>query len=289
MREAGIDIIPALPTGAIRSLFSRADLRNHRKIIVIDHHLAYTGSQNLVDPQFFNQDANVGLWIDAMARISGPGALTLSAVFEFDWAIEKQMAFIPPPALPQLTKDASEGLLQVVPSGPDLQPDAIHELLLSAIYSSQRELIMTTPYFVPDESMITALITAALRGVNVILIVPAHNDSRMVRFASASHYEALMSAGVSIALFEGGLLHTKSMTIDDTFCIFGSVNLDIRSLWLNSEISLFIYDAPFCQRLKQLQNNYLENARFLELDKWIKRPRWKRFVENTFRLGSPLL
>jgi len=263
-------------------------LRNHRKIVVIDDDVAYTGSQNLVDPRFFKQEAGAGQWVDAMARITGPTVSSLDAVFELDWSVETRKPFEAPAPAPT-RPDQAGPVVQVVPSGPDLQPEGIHQLLLTAIYNARSEIVMTTPYFVPDESMILALLAAARRGVRVTLIVPAHNDSLLVRHASVASFDALMTAGVVIALFKGGLLHTKSLAIDGEVSLFGSVNLDMRSLWLNFEISLFVYDAGFCTQLRQLQDSYLENSEMLRLEEWRRRPRWRKFVEDAFRLFGPVL
>jgi cardiolipin synthase A/B len=289
LHEAGVDFSGALPTGLFRTLIARADLRNHRKIAVIDDRVAYSGSQNLVDPRFFKQESGVGKWVDAMARITGPIAASLDGVFKLDWSVETGDVFDPSPVFTRKIPDSTGSVIQIAPSGPDLRPEAIHQLLLTAIYAARHELIMTTPYFVPDEAIITALLTVALQGVNVTLIVPAHNDSWLVQYASASHYEDLMAAGVRIALFNGGLLHTKSLTIDGHMSLFGSVNLDMRSLWLNFEISLLVYDRDFTGQLQLLQNIYLEDSEELNFDKWKRRPAWKRFFEDTCRLAGPLL
>lgn len=289
LREAGVDFSAALPTGLFRTLIARADLRNHRKIAVIDDCVAYSGSQNLVDPRFFKQDSGVGEWVDAMARITGPIAASLDGVFKLDWSVETGDVFAPPSAFLRETTGLPGSVIQIAPSGPDLRPEAIHQLLLTAIYAARRELIMTTPYFVPDEAIVTALLTVALRGVDVTLIVPAHNDSKLVQYASASHYEDLMAAGVRIALFNGGLLHTKSLTIDGHMSVFGSVNLDMRSLWLNFEISLLVYDRDFTGQLQLLQNIYLKESEELDFEKWNRRPAWRRFLEDACRLAGPLL
>jgi cardiolipin synthase len=180
-------------------------------------------------------------------------------------------------------------VVQLAPSGPDLRPEAIHRLLLTAIYAARRTLVMSTPYFVPDDSILTALLTAALRGVDVTLIVPARNDSFLVRHASVASFDDLLTAGVRIARFNGGLLHTKSLTVDGELSFFGSVNLDMRSLWLNFEISLLVYDRDFTGRLFELQNEYIRNSDWLELDQWRCRPARSRFIANTCRLLSPLL
>jgi cardiolipin synthase len=289
LRAADVELIPALPTGAIRTLFARADLRNHRKIIVIDERIAYSGSQNLVDPRYFKTNAGVGEWVDAMVRVTGPAAVALDGVFRLDWAVETGTAF-EPPCTPAATQAGSDGsIVQVVPSGPDLQPEAIHWFLLTAIYSARTELVLSTPYFVPDESILTALLTAALRGVAVTIVVPAKNDSLLVRHASVAHFDELLAAGVRIALFEGGLLHTKSLTIDGELSLFGSVNLDMRSLWLNFEISLLIYDPDFTNKLRSLQASYLQGSRFVESEEWRHRSLRSRVLANTCRLLSPLL
>jgi cardiolipin synthase len=289
LRHAGVELSAALPTGPLRTLFVRRDLRNHRKIVVIDDHVAYTGSQNLVDPRFFKQKSGVGEWVDAIARITGPAAAALDTVFGLDWTVETGRTYELPLAAAKESPSLAGSMVQVVPSGPDLQPEAIHQLLLTAIYTARRELVMTTPYFVPDESVLTALLSAALRGVEVTLIVPARNDSVLVRYASVAHFDDLMSAGANIALFKGGLLHTKSLTIDRGISVFGSVNLDMRSLWLNFEISLFVYDAVFTKQLGALQQTYLRNSSRLELDAWRRRTALRKFTENTFRLLGPLL
>lgn len=148
---------------------------------------------------------------------------------------------------------------------------------------------MTTPYFVPDDAILTALMTAALRGVKVTLIVPARNDSLFVRHASVANFDDLLSAGVRIALFEGGLLHTKSLCIDAEVCLFGSVNLDMRSLWLNFEVSLLVEDCSFAKRLGELQRHCLASSRWLEIDVWRRRPTHLRFLANACRLVGPLL
>ncbi|MCG6965010.1 MAG: cardiolipin synthase [Chromatiaceae bacterium] len=289
LRDAGVELTAALPTGLLRALFVRQDLRNHRKILVIDDRVAYTGSQNLVDPRFFKQNVGVGEWVDAIARITGPTAAALDSVFELDWSVEIGREYEQPRAIEHAARPSAGSMIQVVPSGQDLRPQAIHQLLLTAIYSARRELVMTTPYFVPDDSMLTALLSAALRGVAVTLIVPARNDSVLVRYASVAHFDDLMSAGVNIALFKGGLLHTKSLAIDGEFSVFGSVNLDMRSLWLNFEISLFVYDAAFTQQLSALQHNYLANSDLLDPEAWRRRPAWRRFTENALRLLGPIL
>lgn len=289
LRAAGIQFQAALPTGLVPSLFARADLRNHRKIVVIDGRVAYAGSQNLADPRFFMQGAGAGEWVDAMVRVTGPVVRALDSVFEHDWAMETGKEFtVSDPGEPGVVPTKGS-LMQAAPSGPGAQPQALQQLLLTAIYASRHELIVTTPYFVPDDSILLALCSAAQRGVDVTLIVPAHSDSRLVRYASAAHFDDLLSAGVCVALFKGGLLHTKSMTIDGATSLFGSMNLDMRSLWLNFEIALVVYDADFTGRLRALQQRYLQDSERVDPIVWRGRPRWRRIVEDTVRLLGPVL
>lgn len=290
LRDAGVRVVEALPVGPLRALFIRTDLRNHRKIAVIDRKVAYTGSQNLVDPRYFKQDSGVGEWIDAMARIEGPAVGSLAETFEVDWCLETGETFEPlEPVVPGRRTTTDDAIIQVVPSGPAYRPDAIHQLLLTTIYLAREELIITTPYFVPDDATTTALLSAALRGVEVTIILPARNDSLLVRCASAAGFDDLLSAGVRIAQFTGGLLHTKSITVDRKLCVFGSVNLDMRSIWLNFEISLFVYGMNATGRVRDLQQRYIAQSDMLDLTAWRKRPYANRLVENTLRLFGPLL
>ena len=290
LRRAGVKVVALLPTGLVRSFFVRADLRNHRKIAVIDDRVGYTGSQNLVDPRLFKQEAGVGEWVDAMVRVQGSAVAVLAELFLHDWCLQTGDALEPPPAEDLRALEVHPGaVVQVVPSGPGARPDAIRRLLLTAMFEASEELVITTPYFVPDESILTALISAATRGVAVTLIVPERNDSVLVRYASAAHLDELMVAGVRVARFRDGLLHTKSITVDGAFSVFGSVNLDMRSFWLNFEISLFVYDTEFTTRLRALQQCYLERSKDLDLDTWRKRSRRQRLAEDALRLASPLL
>jgi cardiolipin synthase len=177
----------------------------------------------------------------------------------------------------------------VIPSGPIPQPLAIQQLILGALYAAQRELIITTPYFVPDESVLTALLSAAHRGVKVTLVLPAINDSRLVDLAGKAVFADLLEAGVHIAAFNGGLLHTKSITVDGEFALFGSVNMDMRSLWLNFELSLLIYDRESTALIRRMQQGYLDDSDPVSLNEWRQRSFKQRFLENAVHLLAPLL
>lgn len=287
LRAAGVSVVEVLPVNPLRALFVRFDLRDHRKIAVIDRSIAYTGSMNIADPRFFKQDAGVGEWVDAMARIEGPAAWVLEAVSLSLTALQTGSHFapLPPPDLPP----AGNGHVQIFPSGPQTSRVRIDALLLTAIYAARREIVLTTPYFVPGEALLTALRSAALRGVRVILIVPEKIDSRLVRYASEAYNEDLLEVGVTILRFRDGLLHTKSVVVDEEFTVFGTVNLDLRSFELNFELSLIAFDHEFSAATRALQRAYESRSRALRLDEWRARPRSRRLLENAVQMMSPLL
>ncbi len=301
MRDAGIKVQESLPSGLIKALFARIDIRNHRKIIVIDGKIAYTGSQNMADPRYFKQNAGVGKWVDIMTRIQGPVVETFAGTFASDWYLEsdtdnfkiidnnvnttqiRNIGDIYP------CSAAGKSSVQLIPSGPGFTQEAIHSLLLSSIYAAREELILTTPYFIPDESLLTALKTAALRNVTVTLIIPKHNDSKLVHYASRAKYETLAHAGVNILLFTGGLLHSKTITIDNKFALLGSVNLDMRSFWLNFETTMIIYCKNFTQTIRTVQYQYIADSEPLDLLDFHNRTFRDRLKENSALLVSPLL
>lgn len=291
LRDAGIEIRAALQAGVIRMLFVRFDLRLHRKIAVIDGRVGYAGSMNLVDPRFFKQTAGVGEWVDAMARLEGPAVHALGLVIEEDWELETGKKLVcksvdEPAATPALPRSAA---VQVLPSGPADHGQAIEDLVLATIYAARREVVLTTPYFVPDELLLTALASAAWRGVDVVLIVPAQVDSKLVRLASAAQRGDLALAGVRINEYRGGLLHTKSVTVDGELSLFGSLNLDPRSQHLNFEITLAVYDRLFTAELRRLQCSYLERCLPFDLPAWQQRSLPMRLAQDVGRLVSPLL
>jgi cardiolipin synthase len=301
LREAGVNVEEALPAGFFKALFVRIDIRNHRKVVIIDGKIAYTGSQNMADPDFFKQASGVGQWVDIMVRIEGPVVEALAGTFISDWLLENDSEKNRSLSLDQdidhirriadIRHQPPLGNLpvQLVPSGPGFAPDAIHHLLLTTIYSSRRKICLTTPYFVPGEAILTALKSASLRGVEVTIIVPETNDSKLVHHASWARYEELILSGISVKLFNTGLLHSKTITVDDDFAILGSVNLDMRSLWLNFELSLFIYDSTFCKELLAIQHDYQAQSRLLTLDELNSRSLKEKFFQNTALIIGPLL
>jgi cardiolipin synthase len=291
LKSGCVEVAFALPVSTLSVFKIRPDLRLHRKIAVIDDAVAYTGSFNLVDPRFFKQEAGVGEWVDAMVRLEGPGVLALNALFRWDWEVKTGHDLNPnfEEYHPASGLRSGETDMQMIPSGPARTGNSIYQLLLMALYSARREITITTPYFVPDEAVSAALLTAAERGVKVTVIMPQHNDSRLVHYTCRSYFDDMLAAGIRIYGFKGGLLHTKSVVIDRQVALFGSVNLDVRSFWLDFEVTLGVYDPDFAERLLALHDKYIEKSEPVELKTWQQRTGTERFIENLARLASPLL
>lgn len=291
MKNRGIKIVEALPAGFLHALFVRIDLRNHRKIVVIDGETAYTGSQNLVDPRFFKQDEDVGEWIDSMVRVRGPVVEKIASTFLFDWYVENGVNLSGLDKIDEIKslQQAGNAPVQIVPSGPGFEENGIHDLLLTTIYAARREMVLTTPYFVPDNAVLAALQSAARRGVEVTIIVPQKNDSKLVHYASRARYGQLARSGVKILSFNGGLLHAKTITVDNDFSLIGSVNLDMRSFWLNFEMTLFVYNKGFTEKLRALQDKYMQSSTLLDSKHFDQRSFFTRFKENCALIVGPLL
>ncbi|WP_169066494.1 phospholipase D-like domain-containing protein [Candidatus Accumulibacter phosphatis] len=179
--------------------------------------------------------------------------------------------------------------MQIFPSGPQSSTQHIEQLLVAALYAARREIVLTTPYFIPSETLLTALRSAAIRGVRVILIVPEKIDSTLVRYASNAYVEDLLEVGITILRFRAGLLHTKSMVVDEEITIFGTVNLDLRSFELNFEVSMLTYDPAFAATARAMQSQYESKSQALQLARWRGRPDWRRRLENAVQVLSPLL
>ncbi len=291
LRAHGIELQVALAVKPWKIPFRRIDLRLHRKIVVIDGRVGYTGSLNLVDPRYFKQQAGVGEWVDAMVRAEGPIVGALRTVFLFDWGMQTGQL----PAASSVAAHAAWAdcggtqVAQVVMSGPGVDEAANLRVITHAITSARRRIVLTTPYFVADGALALALQNAALRGCSVTLIVPARNDSWLVEHASRWFFDGLASAGVQIRRYTGGLLHTKSITVDESVALFGTANLDIRSLSLNFELMLAIYDADFTRQLLALQRDYERDSVPVVLKEWRQRPVVERLQEGVAYMAAPLL
>ena len=289
MREAGVLLAAALPIGnpLLRLLIGRIDLRNHRKIIVIDNQITYCGSQNCADPEF-RVKAKYAPWVDAMIRFEGPIARQNQYLFTSDWMAETDEDISG--LLREPISETETGFpAQVIGTGPTVRYSAMPEMFETLIYAARRELVISTPYYVPDESMQGALCASARRGVATTIIFPARNDSWIVGAASRSYYAELLDAGVRIFEYEGGLLHTKSLTIDGEITLIGSANMDRRSFELNFENNILFYDQALTGELRQRQDSYIASSRVVAADT-VESWSWQhRLCNNAIAMFGPVL
>jgi cardiolipin synthase len=290
MAAAGIEYHRMLPVSFFDKEFSRADLRNHRKIVVIDGRVGFTGSQNLVDKGYHRHD--LLFYEELVARVCGPVVAQLEAIFATDWFAETGVT-LDRTTSNELTvsfERAGDVLAQVVPSGPGYDGENNWKLFVALMHEAREKLVITTPYFVPDESLLAAITIAAQRGVDVTLIVSGISDQFLVSRCQRSYYDELLEAGVKIRLFNPPvLLHSKNMSIDDDIAVIGSSNMDIRSFALNSEVTLVLYDATAVSQLRAVETTYLARSTPLDYAEWERRPAFQKFVENSVRLVSAVL
>ena len=293
MKQAGVKVAEALPIGSLLAGFiarpfrGRLDLRNHRKVLVIDDRVTYCGSQNCADPEFLVK-ARYAPWVDAVIRFEGPVVRQNEFLFASDWMsyaddnideLLKVPLDVPHRGFPA----------QVIGTGPTVRFSAMPEIFESLFHTARRELCITTPYYVPNSSMQSALCAAAWRGVKTTVIFPARNDSWIVAAASRSYYQELLEAGVEIHEYLPGLLHTKSLTLDGEITLIGSANMDRRSFDLNYENNILFYDAALTEVVQTRQHEYLAQSQPVTrsmVDAW---PLSRRLWNNTLATLGPIL
>lgn len=288
LRQAGVQVRASLPVNLFRASLHRIDIRNHRKLAVLDDHVAHVGSMNMADPLIFKRNEGFGQWIDMAARIEGPSAALLGDVFEIDWAMESSDK-VRLELEPDSVSIAGDRIAQVVPSGPGHEPAMLFHIMTSAVYSAQKRLTLTTPYFIPDDAFVSGLVSAALRGVEVTVVVPAKVNGFLVRNASMAYFQDLLDAGVRVLQFNKGLLHAKTVAVDEDVVIIGTVNIDRRSFWLNYELSLVLHGKEAVSELTEIQEAYISASTPLANSEWIHRGRARRLMEQAIQLLSPIL
>lgn len=285
MRRKGIEVVEILRAGLLRKRVARIDVRNHRKLLIIDGKIGYTGSQNIVDADYGGKfDA---AWRDLMIRVEGPVLTQLQGVFFEDWMSETG-EHLSDDLLPGL-EPVGETLAVAVPSGPSLRPGAFRDIMLSAINEADDRVVMTTPYLVLDEPSILALQLRARAGVRVDVVVPERSNNRLVNLASRAQYGELLRAGVNLHLHQDGLLHAKSLSIDGTIALIGSGNMDRRSFEVNYELSLLMAGGTVASELVTLQERYISESRMFTMEEWNGRTRFDRIAQNTAKLFSAVL
>jgi cardiolipin synthase len=280
-----------LPVQPLKGKYQRPDLRNHRKLLIVDGAVGFMGSQNVID-RTYNKRANIrrGLkWQELIARLEGPVVAGLNAIFITDWYIETDQLLARETEPVAGVDDGETFDCQLVPSGPGFDGENNLKLFLALLYYAQEQIIITSPYFVPDEAMLTALTTATQRGVHVELFVSEIGDQALVYHAQRSYYEQLLRTGVKIWMYRAPyILHAKHFTIDDDVAVIGSSNMDMRSFLLNMEISLMVRGASFVQSMRAVEQRYRDNSKELTLDVWMDQPLRSTVLDNLARLTSAL-
>ncbi len=292
LREAGVETYPFYKISFLR-MVNHLNYRNHRKIIVIDGKKAFVGGINVSD-KYINDPSSVNklFWRDTHLMLEGPGVYYLQYLFICDWnfcsgkALENIKHYFP-----EVYRKNPPGdkIIQIAASGPDSVNPTILYSLLYAVYQAQEEILITTPYFIPDQSLMDALMVAALGGVSVQLLVPEKSDSRLVQLAACSYYADLLSAGVKIFFYQDGFVHAKTLVVDKKIAVIGTANMDLRSFDLNFEVNAIVYDDELAASLANVFNSDIKDAILLDRDAWSNRSTTRKFLEKTARLVSPLL
>ncbi len=299
MIKSGIEILESFKFNILNLFFIRVDLRQHKKIILIDNYITYIGSMNLIDPYIFKKNIGIGKWMDIMFKINGFYLMKImKIVFFYDWEIEtgidifedyKSYNFINKNNKFYINKFKPNSLVQVITSGPGLPGDLIHRSLLDIIFSSKKRLIITTPYFIPSNFLLDAICTVADKGIDVRIIIPNENDSFLVYWASRYFLNKLLLSNVKIYFFKNNFLHTKTILVDNNLSLIGTVNFDMRSIWLNFEIALIIKDNILNKKLFDLQEKYISQSDLISYDIWKNRPFYNKIFEKLTYLLNPLL
>lgn len=284
-RMAGIEIEPFLKL-SWSSITSRLNYRNHRKIIVIDGQVGYVGGMNIADR--YIRGFEWGCWRDTHARIEGKGVQGLQSVFLIDWYFVSQTLITSRKYFP-LLENLGDVPMQIVNSGPLNDDKNISHGIVQAIYDAKKSIFIQTPYFLPPDAMIDALQAAAIRGVDVRVMISKRSDVPLVQLASRSYIKSMLESNVKVYFYEKGFLHSKMMVFDDSLTLIGSANFDTRSFEQNFEVEAFIYNGKVAKDANEIFTVDQSNSKQVILKEWLKRPLSQRFFESVLRLFAPLL
>ncbi|MCD1145420.1 cardiolipin synthase [Kocuria sp. LUK] len=280
-----------LPLRPWKGEWQRPDLRNHRKILVVDGELGFTGSQNIIH-RSYNKRKNLRRgyeWKDLMIRCTGPVVAELNALFTSDWYSETGDLLLDE-ASRELPDIQGPVFAQVLPSGPGFETENNLRLFNHLIYNANDRIVVSSPYFVPDESLMHALTTEAQSGVDVQLFVGETSDQFLPHHAQNSYYEELAAAGVKIYRYRAPtVLHAKFVLVDDYVSVIGSSNMDERSFALDLEVSVYIVDRDFRRRMDAVVAEFEAASTLLDIEEWNRRPLWQKYLDNMARLTSALL
>lgn len=285
LRAAGVACYAFLPMAL--PLFGRElNYRNHRKLTIIDGRIGYVGGNNIGD-EYRGLNPTMGFWRDTHIRIHGEGVMGLQHHFLMDWAFVSHELLVEEDYL-AIDPVEEQSLVQIAASGPDADWEIIAQAYFAMMATAKWRIWIATPYLVPDESIMVALQTAALSGVDVRIVIPAKADHLMVFWATRANLERLLKAGVKIYRYQKGFVHSKTIIIDDAVASVGTANLDFRSLEINFEINAFLYGAQEIVRLSQDFERDLQDSEAVSLEAHQNRPRYQRVLDAWGRLVSPL-
>lgn len=291
LRAAGVK---AFPFHRVIFIYfaNRINYRNHRKIIIIDGKEAFVGGINVSDKYINYPDAPHMYWRDTHLQIKGQAAYFLQHIFMCDWNFCANDTLVPTLDYfpdPESFETIDNKIVQIVASGPDSPVPTILYSILQAINLAKEEILITTPYFIPGESVMDALIVAALGDVKVKLLVPGISDSKFVNAAARSYYRDLLKAGVEIYIYQKGFVHAKTLAVDGKMAIVGTANMDYRSFDLNFEVNAIVYDEEIATELSTAFYEDIKDADTIDPEQWFNRSKRSKLIEKTVRLVSPLL
>lgn len=285
MQQHGVEVQPFLKV-AFKLLTSRVNYRNHRKVVVIDGVVGFFGGMNIADRYF--DGINGGIWRDIHVKIEGKAVAGLQTSFVIDWYSSRKEFLSAATYYPPL-ESKGDNLMQLITSGPVGHFKDIHLGVLQAISNAKESVYIQTPYFVPTDGLLLNMQMAAMRGVDVRLMIPRHSDTTFVHIATMGFLKEVLDAKVSVYMYEAGFLHSKLLIIDDALTLTGSANMDIRSFEHNFEIEAFIYSEDTCRQAKEIFYRDMADSTLLTIEEWDKRGRFQKFKESVMRLFSPLL
>ncbi|MCM1518687.1 MAG: cardiolipin synthase [Pseudoflavonifractor sp.] len=285
MRRAGISVYPFFRV-TFPQFATRINWRNHRKICVIDGEIGYIGGMNIADR--YIKGLPQGIWRDTHIRITGPAVASLQYSFAYDWNFMGQPVLEEHVPTPTDISDDAAGM-QMMTSGPMNQWSNIAFLLFKAIANAKRLVYIQTPYFLPTDSLLKALQAAALSNVDVRIMIPSRSDSAILRYASFSYISECLRAGIRIYLYEAGMLHSKTIVVDDEFCSVGSTNFDFRSFEHNFECNMFIYSSEVNAHMREIFLDDLRECTRVNATTWRRRSLGQKIKESIVRLMSPVL
>ncbi len=281
MRKHGIEIIEYSKFYFFEVFFKRIDLRQHKKIILIDSYITYIGSMNLVDYKNFKEYLNLGKWIDLMVKIDGFLVnKIMKLIFFYEWEIETGNIIIDNKINFKSINKKSNKLIQIINSSPGLPNNFINNVLLNIIYSTKKRLVITTPYFIPSNLLINAICFIANRGVDVNIILPKKSDSFLVYWSSQYLFEKLYLSNIKIYLYKKNFLHSKSILVDTNISMIGSINFDIRSIWLNFEIASVIYNRHVNKKLYKINKKYISKSQLVNYNFLKNKTLYEKICEN---------